>query len=67
MNVWDAIKNDFIDFVSIIKDDTQKTIIKVLGDQEEENTDESLYLDSRNKDLELIRDINTYSKVIQLI
>jgi hypothetical protein len=34
--MWSAIKSDLFDFVSTIKDDTTKTISKVLGDTESE-------------------------------
>ena len=35
--MWNAIKSDLLDFVSTIKDDTTKTLINVLGEDEEVN------------------------------
>ena len=34
--MWTAIRSDLLDFVSTIKEDTTKTIHKVLGEEEEE-------------------------------
>lgn len=33
--MWGAIKSDLFDFVSTLKEDTSKTINKVLGDEDE--------------------------------
>ncbi len=33
--MWSAIKSDLLDFVATIKEDTTKTISKVLGDSDE--------------------------------
>ena len=36
--MWGAIKSDLMSFVSIIKEDTTRTLNQVLGDEEEEVT-----------------------------
>lgn len=34
--MWSAIRSDLMDFVSTIKEDTTKTLHKVLGEEDEE-------------------------------
>ncbi len=60
--MWSAIKSDFLDFVNVIKDDTSKTISKVLGDGRESEEDEEAIIAQALQDL--IRSFHTYSDVI---
>lgn len=57
--MWGAIKNDLIDFISTIKDDTSKTLSNVLGETSEDATED--ILEKAKNDLS--RSFGTYNMV----
>ena len=60
--MWSAIKSDLFDFVDTIKNDTTKTISKVIGEKSNDDDDEDSEVTIRQKALlDLRRSYNTYS------
>mmetsp|Transcript_22676 Transcript_22676/g.20594 ORF Transcript_22676/g.20594 Transcript_22676/m.20594 type:complete len:283 (+) Transcript_22676:163-1011(+) len=61
--MWSAFKNDLIDFVSTITEDTSKTLAQVIGEPlDEEENDEVVKLKQLN---DLKRSFHTYSMKIE--
>jgi len=58
--MWSAIKSDLFDFVDTIKNDTTKTISKVIGEKVNEDDDTEVTIRQKAL-LDLRRSYNTYS------
>jgi hypothetical protein len=62
--MWSAFQNDLTDFVTQLKDDTNKTVNKVLGDVNEEDEDELTLQIFNKKITDARRSFNTYNTEI---
>lgn len=59
--MWNAIKSDLFDFVSTIKEDTTKTVIKAIGNDEEEEDKSSI----EQATTDLRRSFSTYNSPVE--
>jgi hypothetical protein len=51
--MWNAIKSDLVSFVSTVKDDAVKAVNKVIGDNENEEGQESLEIQRQQRIIDL--------------
>ena len=62
--MWDAIKSDLFEFVSTVKQDTTRTVNKVLGDDDDEEIDHELII-QKKAIADLKRSYETYANPVK--